>query len=344
MKTVSAIKADTFPTVLVTLEALLIDTQKASEKINEKTIDAEAEKIAGIFRTAMEIKDTFRGPAESFDLDQLNGVASQLGNILDSIDSTETFEGKTELVIVAIFQKEEVTTSMDMDVHTAAELAKAATEPVNGVATDYTATMESVSSGASIANKLSDPNGTITEDDIEDLLKNMTPQTANMLKVYLTEERVGKFGISERAQKAATRLLQALFDEMADKEKHPDYADEKTAMLKMFDVFKAATKGGSESLFNHGSVPGSIGMTAGETVDLVMGSDMTRNAVVKAMYLGNEIDPEMVNPLGLTLPTDGDDYRECEAAIEAYYNAHRESKTFLKALAAFFGVEADFLN
>lgn len=344
LKTVSAIKADTFPTVLVTLEALLIDTQKASEKINEKTIEAEAEKIAGIFRIALEVKDTFRESSESFDLDRLSGVASKLGNVLDSIDSTETFGGKTELMITAIFQKEEVATSMDIDIRTAAELAKAATEPVNGVATDYTATMESVSSGAAIASKLKDPEGKITEEDVQTLLKTMTPQTANMLKVYLTEERVGQFGIFEKAVKAATKLLGALFEEMADKEKYPDYADEKTAMLKMFDVAKAATKGDGHNLFNHGDDLGVLGMSSDETVELVMNSDMVCNAVVKAMYLGDAIDPEMVNPFGLVLPTDGSDYQECEAAIEAYYNAHRESKTFLKALAAFFGVEADFLN
>ncbi|MBE6529082.1 MAG: hypothetical protein E7680_00550 [Ruminococcaceae bacterium] len=344
LKAVSSITAETFPSVLVTMQDLLIDTQKASEKINEKTIEAEAEKIAGIFRTALEVKDTFRESSESFDLDRLSGVASKLGNVLDSIDSTETFGGKTELMITAIFQKEEVATSMDIDISTAAELAKAATEPVNGVATDYTATMESVSSGAAIASKLKDPEGKITEEDVQTLLKTMTPQTANMLKVYLTEERVGQFGIFEKAVKAATKLLGALFEEMADKEKYPDYSSETAAMLKMFDVAKAATKSDGHNLFNHGDDRGVLGMSSDETVELVMNSDMVCNAVVKAMYLGDAIDPEMVNPFGLVLPTDGSDYQECEAAIERYYGAHPDSKTILKALAAFFGVEADFLN
>ena len=347
LKTVSAIKEGTFPTVLVTLDVFLIDTQKVNDQLNADSIGNEAEKISKIFSTAIKIKDSLNDTSEEFTAEKLSDIATDLGTILESIDSTETFEGKTSLMITAVFQKEEVANGLNVDIRTATELAKAATETVNGVETDYTATMESVSTGALIASKLSDPEGVITEDDVEDLLRTITPQTANMLKVYMTEERVIGFGIADKAASAAARLLKALFEEMADKEKYPDYTTETGAMLKMFEIARAASQNSlseSGSIFTHGSDQGKLGMTAMETVETVMDSHMVRNAIVAAIYLDGEIDPEMVNPFGLTIPTGERDYLECEAAIEEYYTSHTETRTFLKALAALFGVEAAFLN
>lgn len=345
LKGTSLLKEDTFPTALVTVESLLIDTKKVSDNLNENTIDAEAEKIGKIFNTALKIKDAFQNSSEGFNLETLNGIAADLGAVLDSIDSTETFEGKTALVITAVFQKDEVVESMDMDIRTATEIAKAATDSVNGVKPDYSATMESVSTGASIAQKLSDPEGKITEDDVEDLLRTITPQTANMLKIYLTDERVNNFGIPNYTTNAAARILRALFDEMSDKEKYTDYSGETTAMLKIFEAARAAgSSSEANRLFNSGDEVGHLKLTAAETVELVMNANMVRNAFVAAIYVDGQIDPTMVNPYGLHIPTDGSDYQECEAAIEAYYIAHPESKTFLKAFAAFFGVEASFLN
>ena len=345
LKVVSSIKEGSFPSVLVTVEALLIDTQKVNENLNENTVEAEAEKIGKIFNTAMKVKDAFANSSEGFNLEKLSEIATDLGEILNSIDSTETFEGKTAVVITAVFQKSEVTESMDIDIRTATELAQAATEKVNGVDPDYSATMESVSTGAVIAQKMSDPEGKITEDDVEALLRTITPQTANMLKVYLTDERVGGFGIPNETTNAAARILRALFDEMADKEKYTDYSGETSAMLKMFEVARAAGhNSGSNRIFNFGDEVGHLNLTAEETVELVMRSNMVRNAFVAAIYVDGEIDPAMVNPYGLNIPTGESDYQVCEAAIESYYGAHPESKTFLKAFAAFFGVEASFLN
>ncbi len=346
LKVVSSIKeGSSFPTVLVTVESLLIDTQKVSDNINENTIEAEAEKIGKIFNTAMKVKDAFANSSSGFDLNQLQEIATDLGEILDSIESTETFDGKTAVVVTAIFQKDEVTESMDIDIRTATELAQVATEQINGVDPDYSATIASVSTGALLAQKLSDPEGKITEDDVEALLRTITPQTANMLKVYMTDERINNFGIPNQTTNAAARILRALFEEMADKEKYPDYSGETAAMLKMFEVARASgNNSGTNRIFNLGDEKGHLNLTAAETVELVMASNMVRNAFVAAIYVDGEIDPAMINPYGLNIPTGESDYQECEAAIEAYYGAHPESKTFLKAIAAFFGVEASFLN
>ncbi len=348
LKTVSSIKeGDSFPTVRITVEDLLINTTKVSEMLNEDTIEAEAEKIGSIFNTAIKVKDAFASSSD-FGMEKLSEIATDLGGILDSLDSTETFDGKTTLMITAIFQKDEVVQSMGMDVRTATKLAKAATESTDGGKVNFSATMVSVSNGAALANKVG-TNETITEDDVEDLLRTMTPQTAAMLKVYLTEARVESYGIGEEKTPAAVRLLNALFDEMS--KEYEDYASERAAMLKMFEVAKAASgnigDSTQESLFNHGDVQGKLGLTAADTVALIMDSMMVRNAVEAAMYDENgEIDEEMKNPFGLTLTTleTSNDYDECETAIEPYYGKYPETRKFLKAVAALFGVEASFLD
>ena len=343
LNTVSAIKeGNTFPTIRVTLDQFLIDTKKVNSLLNASTIQDEADKIGSIFNTAIKIKDAFTD-SNNFDLSKLNDIAADLGNILNKLDSTETFDGKTSLMIKAIFQKEEVIKSMDMDIRTATKLADAATESTNGGKIDFSETMKSISTGASIADKLG-TNANITEEDVENLLQTMTPQTAAMLKVYLTESRVKGFGLNDDNKASATaRLLNALFDEMS--KDYADYTGETAAMLKMFDIAKAATKNsGDASLFNHGDVQGKLNMTAEETVNLVMGSHMVCNAVEGAMYKDGAIDGEMINPFGLTIPEDSNDYNECEAAIEKYHNEHPGNEETLKAFAALFGVEASFLE
>ena len=345
LKTVSTIKEGNFPTVRITMEEFLIDTKRVSDALTGDAVEQEAEKISSIFTAAISVKNAF-ADTENFDLDKLGTIANNLGSMLDSLDSTETFGGKTALMVTDKFQKDEVVASMKLDVRTATKLANAATETVNGVIA-YSKTMESISAGAAIANKLGDPNATITEKDAETLLKNMTTQTAKMLQIYLTEERIESFGIQGKAATTSVRLLNAMFTEMATE--YVNYKAEKNALVKMFEVAKAASTNTSEeapaSLFNHGDVKGKLGMTAEETVALVMNSNMVRNAVEAAMYDENgEIDEEMKNPFGLTIPTGEPDYQECVAAIEAYHADHPDDLKTLKAFAAFFGVEANFLD
>lgn len=346
LKTVSTIKEGTFPTVRITMEEFLIDTKRVSDALTGDAVEQEAEKINSIFTAAISVKNAF-ADTENFDLDKLGTIANNLGSMLDSLESTDTFEGKTSKMITAIFQKEEVAKSMDMDIRTATKLAKAATESADGSVVNYAETMKSVSTGASIATKLGDPDATITEAEVGALLESMTPQTAEMLKVYLTEDRVENYGIQGVAATTSVRLLNAMFTEMATE--YVNYEAEKNALVKMFEVAKAASTNTSEeaptSLFNHGDVKGKLDLTAAETVALVMDSKMVRNAVEAAMYDENgEIDEEMKNPFGLTIPTGEPDYQECVAAIEAYHEAHPDDLTTLKAFAAFFGVEANFLD
>ena len=103
-------------------------------------------------------------------------------------------------------QSETVRESANLDHKTATELAKAATEKnPDGSKPNFTDTMNSLASGAALADKLSKEGETLTEDDVRQLLDDMTPQTAGMLKSYMTEERIRSFGIPEElAVKMAT--------------------------------------------------------------------------------------------------------------------------------------------
>ena len=344
LKATVSIKAESFPTVIVTMDILLVDSNEAAKALNSETIEGEAEAISTLFNTAAVLKDKL---PDGKSVDSLSEIAEDIGGILDTLKGTTSFgEEKTASLVTAVFQSDQVKDSLNLDLKAATDLAREATKPVDGQV-DYTATMKSVSRGAEIAKKIGESDEPVSEDEIRELLNDMTPQTANMMCIYITPERVEGYGLAKEKSDSSAVLLKSLFTEMSKKESYPDYEEQTKAIAKMFDIAMAASKDTEDdAMFNHGAVEGRLKMTAAETVDTVMGSDMACNAVVNAvMDEDGKVKEGMFNPFGVKmseLNQSNDDYAECKAAIENYYNDHKNEEENLElrltAIAALFGI------
>ena len=335
-------------TVKVTMEDLLVDAKAAAERLNsDEAVQNEAQAIQGIFGSAADIMDKISSnDAENADgMELLTSVATSLGNVLDNLSATNSVgEEKTNVLLVAVFQSETVRDSANLDLKTATELAKAATEKDEyGNKNSFTETMQGISTGANIANKLSKDSENLTEDDIREMLENMTPQTANMLKVYMSEERIMSFGVPEKNAPVSTELIQNLLAEMGNKQKYSDYDSETKGILKLFNLATAASKNETDTqqVFNRGNVKGKLDATAEDTVNSIFSSDMVCNAITATLYKEQGL---VFNPFGLNISEGNEDYKDCKNAVEKYYQSYNGEKTDelryrVDAVAALFGVE-----
>ena len=342
LKATASINAESFPTVIVTIEVLLVDPDEVAKELTGDTLEKEAEAINSLFNTASTLKDKL---PDGQSLDSLTDIAEEIGTILNTLNNTTTFgEEKTASLVTAVFQSEQVAETLNLDLKEATDLARAATDKAEGEAVNYAETMISVSHGAEIAKKIGDAEGNITEEDIREMLQDMTPQTANMMCVYITPERMASYGIDADKSESSALVLQNLFAEMGNKERYRDRYDEQTqAIAKMFDVAVAASRDTvDDALFNYGEVHGRLNMTASETVETVLKAEMVCNAVVDSVMENGVVKEGMFNPFGVKIAESSADYQECRSAIEKYYNDHKNEQENLKAeltaIAALFGV------
>ncbi len=330
-------------TTKVTIEDLLVDANEAASKLDsDAAVESEAEAIQKIFGSAGDILTKVEEGIDG--VDGIAEIAGSLGGVLDNLSGTASFgEDKTNNLLFAVMQSETVRESANLDHKTATELAKAATEKnPDGSKPNFTDTMNSLASGAALADKLSKEGETLTEDDVRQLLDDMTPQTAGMLKSYMTEERIRSFGIPEENSALSTELIQNLLTEMGDKAKYQDSYDAETdGILKLFNMVSAVSKSNIESdhLFNRGNDKGRLDATADEVVSAVLGSNMVCNAAMNTLNKHEELQ---VNPFGLDINEGSTDYVECKAAVEKYYANHTdkgpELRDRLDAVAALLGV------
>lgn len=334
-------------TTKVTIEDLLVDSKAVAADMTAEKVANEAAAIQNIFGSAGEIMNKVETGING--VEGIGEIAGSLGSVLDNLSGTSSFgEDKTNNLLFAVMQSETVRESANLDHKTATELAKAATEKnPDGTKPNFTETMNSLASGASLADKLTKEDAKLEEKDIRELLDNMTPQTAGMLKSYMTEERIRSFGIPEEQTGISTELIQNLLTEMGDKAKYQDSYDAETdGILKLFNMVSSVSKSNiqSDHLFNRGNDKGRLDATADEVVSSVLGSNMVCNAAMKTLNNHGELK---VNPLGLHINENTPDYVECKTAVEKYYQNHtdkdhpeksKELRDRLDAVAALLGV------
>ncbi|MBQ2735501.1 MAG: hypothetical protein IJF33_06680 [Clostridia bacterium] len=323
--------AEAVITVKITMDDLLVDSAEAAEKINSDTLAQEAAAISSIFSAASELTKT---DTENMDL---TAVASTVGNILDSLNGTASVgSDKTANLFTAVMRSEVVREAADLDMNTATQMAQKATTGDN---LSYSQTMGAVSQSVTVFTKLSDPNAVLTDEELVELIRNINPQTAGMIEIYVTPERIVSYGVAQKYSGTSAQLIAEIFSYMADAEMtEGEYQKEAKALNQILNVAIAAKSHSEEKVIFGGILP-----SATETVDVFMSSKavshslrtcmLDANGEVKegkfdAFELGNRISPE------------SKDYKECVQAIQDYYANHRteENRQTLNAIAALLGV------
>lgn len=339
--TVALQAADGMITQKVTLDEMLVDAKTAADQINTENVAKEADAIASIFNAASELS---REMNHSSDL-KLDAVAGSFGSILDSLDASPSFgSDKTANLFTAVMQSETVRKTADIDMNTATQMAQKATEGEN---VNYSQTMNAVSSSVTVITKLGKDGEEVSEEELVELIRNINPQTAGMIEVYATPQKIESYKVSPKYSVTSSELICSTFHYMANAEMSEEqYQKEAKALNQILTVaLSAKENSGNRHLFTKEGQTGVLPGNADETVETFMNSGAVRYGLVSTMLdeNGNVKDGKFdAFELGAKLPQSSTDYQDCITAIDAYYAQHKDADTrvALLALAALLGVDA----
>ncbi len=316
---------------VITLETLLVDAKEIAQSITPETIGLDANAISAIFDTAVSLKDVLSGG----DID-ISKLASSVGTILDSLAETNTFgKDKTASLFTSVLQSETVRDKANLDMKTATELAEKATE---GDKINYTETMTTVAGAANIMEKLS-ADGTVSEDELVDLIRNLNAQTAGMIEIYVTPTRLVENNIPEKHSVISSDLIKSLFGYIADSDKSNSEIEAK-AVNQILNIALAAKDSDDKKLFSTAPGAGDGKLpTATETVNTLLDSKAVRHALVDVLTDGKQVTTSDPYEFGSKIAEGSKDRADLVAAIEAYGAANPDvDQLTLNALAALFGV------
>lgn len=319
---------------VVTLDDLLLDITEAAETITEETIEKEAEAISSIFEAAGTILGDMTGEGGSMEGMDLGAIAGSVGNILDSLSQTSTFgEDKTAGLLTAVLQSETVRNSAQLDMETATNLANQATS--NGG--NYSETMGVVAGSVGIMDALN-KGEPLTEEKVIELIQTLNPQTAGMIEVYITENRLIGFGLPEEYAGIVAKFITSLFHYMGNEDLE-NYEGEAKALNQILSIALAAKDADENKLFSSEGQDDGVLPTAKETVETLLNAHAIDYALIQAMTDGEKVIAYDPFQIAQYIPEDSQEYQDCLAAIYEYRETHDDvSDLALQALAAIFGV------
>ncbi len=321
-------------TKLITLDVLLVDVKVAAEAIDPESIAKEAAAIEAVFSAAQKLLSETSGKNDI----QLDTVASSIGLILDEMGSTSFFgEEKAGNLFTAVMQSETVRTAADIDVITATKLADAG-KPKEGEKLNYEQTFTGISQTVTIMENMN--NGELTDEEIEEMIRNINPQTAGMLEVYVTPERLeNNYDVSEKHSVTAAPLLSNMFHYMSDSDMDDaQYKKESKAINNIMTLTMAARDHANDPNHNKNlfGADGILGKEARPALDDLMASKSLAYSLRETDF---EEDPFDLSEL-MHESEDKSEAEELREAMRGYYADHHDQETYetLGLMAKLFGI------
>lgn len=344
--TASLKSSDTMISTKVTMQQLIGDSKEAASHINSENIAAEAAAVSAIINAATNLSGQFKHNSENMDLAV---IAETVGEVLNGLNTSPTYgEEKTADLFTAVFQSETVRKTADIDMETATKMANAATDNSKGQV-DYSKTMVAVSSSVTVITKLGKDGEELSEEELIKLIENINPQTAGMIEVYATPQRLEGYKVSPKYSGTGSELITNTFHYMGN-ENLENYDAEAKALNQILKIALTARDNSSEKhLYTNGDQKGILPGNATETVNTFMNSRAIAYGITTTVLddAGNVKEGKQ-NAFDLAgkMNTQNGEYQETVNAMEAYYAEHQDEATRkeLIALAALLGIEQTDLN
>lgn len=318
---------------------------------NVTDIDSEAKALAGVLASAVDITDSISDHGGKKMVD----VIKAFGPILDSFQSCQSIgkEGTANLVIL-ILQSEMVRDSIGFRVTQANDVSSV----INRNATDgesYTTLLNSVGQTINVIQITSDKaNGTSsseTTEAVKELIKDMTPASAETLKQLTTADTIKNYGVPEENAESVSDTLSYMFGEMSAAKENglseEEYQKEAEAVNDMLNMAMNIGSSEGDTLFGEDSV---TGISASEYVDRVLDSTVISNTVINAAY--GDSNTITNDPLGMAKELTDSEKAELVSALDSNWKAQLASSNsaadnadrqkLLSSIAAMIGVEVEF--
>ena len=342
MQTAKTMKSNT---VLVTMDMLLADSKQAATNITAENLANEAKAIESIFATASSLIEKTSSSSEM----ELSQVAADVGSILDSLAATSAFgqkddngKDKAAYIFTAVLQSKEVREAAGVDMNTATQLGDKGS---SGEKVNYEQTFQNVSDTITIMGNAD--KGELTEEEIEKMIRNINPQSAGMIEVYVTEDRlVEQYEVPHKFAVTAAPLVSNIFGYMATESLNDEqYAKEAKAINNILTLTMAARdnandKDHSKHLFKEDENDNESVLTtnAYDTVATLMASHAVADSLRKTEF-GE--DPFELSDM-LHKNDNKDEAQDLKDAIGDYYANNRTdyNKETLKLIGTLFGFSA----
>ena len=332
-------------TFLKTRDILLIDIEEASKKINEDTLEAEANAIQEIFKQAGTLMNDVSGEIN------ISTMAGSVGDILNAFNGSVCVgPERTSNLFIAILQSSLVRDAASMDIFTATDLAYRGSHGEN---VDYAKTFTTISNTMEVLQNMnSSTEGGMSVDTLTTVFQDMNSQTAGMMESYITEERLSdEYGLDAEQSETAAPLISDVFGywnepgvaENMTPEKSKQEAEALNDVMNLVTSASDKANSGESSQTVFGESNDSVlGKTASQTVETFMASDALKHSLNNNSESLGE-DPFGMGDMMVVEEEEGgkNEKLELEIAMKEYYekpeNKTEENKEAMTNLGKLFG-------
>ncbi len=285
--------------------------------------EREAKLLARAYVQAYELKN--RMSASTFGV---KDMVAEMGPILDSFALTESVGPvKTAYILKAMLQSETVRDKIGFSVLEASNSADSISK--NSATKSYAAMLNSLMLAVDMIEAASDPNVN-TNDAVEKMLADLTPESAEVLQTISTPEVMKKYDVPEKSAKPTSELMSDTFGNLSDAKENgmsdEDYAKESAAVSNMMSV-AMSSKGGA--VFGENSA---TGITSDQFVDDIMNSTVMSDTLVEKVY--GEGDEPKIDPLASERSMSEEENTSFMTSLNNKWNASDKSESTKREIVA----------
>lgn len=267
--------------IAVTRDELSIKGGEITDK------EKESKALAKIFKEFLTLVERSGSLGEN----GAEGLISDLGGVLDAFSDSQTIGNeKTALILSAMLQSESIRSNVGMSLVGMSNMADSINEGKTK-GESYTTLMKTFGKTVEIMRVTSDE-GDSTE-QINELMKELTPTSAETLQQISTPELVKKNGVPQKSAEPVSDMLSDMFGNMSTAKEQgmsdEQYEKEAVAVNDMMKIAMSATKSQERSTFGENSA---TGISATEFVNRATDSQVISNTLVNSVY-EEESDPKM---------------------------------------------------
>jgi len=225
------------------------------------------------------------------DPSNISQMISSFGPVLDAFSSSAIIgPDAAGNLLMATLQSEKVRSSLGLSLKGATDIADSIAD--SSQKENYSVLMISLSNTIAVMENKS--NKADSTQQINTLMKDMTPESAKVLQTMSTPELIKNYGVSEKSSAPVSQMMSDMFGNMSDAKNDPEnpmsdeqYQKESTAINDMMSIAMAANdnKDGSKATFGEDSA---TGITATEYVDRMLDSQVMSETLVQNVYKDGE--------------------------------------------------------
>lgn len=272
-------------------------------------------------------------------------IMELMGETLDNMAETDTYGKITDKLIVAVMQSDKISDSIGLSVY---EMTDFANQITNGRKnnTGYKEISHTLANSIAVFENID--NNQSKSEKIEAIIKNITPETAEVVQNIATPSLMKNYGVKEEHADKASEAVGTLFGNMSDfKQNHPDATEEDEkreaeAVNKIITIAVKATKDDSHTnqYFSTNESDGHLDMSAYDVVDLFATSSVASDTLDDILV--DEAGESKDDPMGIQKGINNADKAELQSALKQYSEDNSDDEDIqnrLDNIGSLFGVE-----